>query len=116
LNPFCEPQLGRRNLYRPVGGIAISEEISARLWVLNLSDGAHSLLDIAVRSDLPFTAICDAAELLFENKLLAVVNGNASENSIRELGAESGSSARQQSGGQEKFAAVSPEPKRVPSK
>jgi aminopeptidase-like protein len=114
LNPFCEPQLGRRNLYRPVGGIAISEEISARLWVLNLSDGEHSLLDIAERSGLPFAAIRDAAELLSENKLLAVVNEDASENADRDSRANTDPSAR--SSGSEKSAAVNSETKRVSSK
>jgi aminopeptidase-like protein len=70
LNPFCEPQLGRRNLYHSVGGSTPAVEISARLWVLNLSDGEHSLLDIAERSGLPFPAISDAAEVLAQNKLL----------------------------------------------
>jgi aminopeptidase-like protein len=63
-NPFCEPQLGKRGLYRSTGGQAITEEIHARLWVLNLSDGEHSLLDIAEQSGLPFAAISDAALLL----------------------------------------------------
>jgi aminopeptidase-like protein len=71
-NPYCEPQLGRRNLYRSTGGDAIAAEISARLWVLNLSDGRHSLLDVAERSGLPFDAISDAAELLCQGGLLAV--------------------------------------------
>ncbi len=35
-NPCCEPQLGRRNLYRSTGGESIGSEINARLWVLNL--------------------------------------------------------------------------------
>ena len=35
-NPYCEPQLGKRNLYRSTGGESIGEEINARLWVLNL--------------------------------------------------------------------------------
>ena len=70
-NPYCEPQLGRRNLYRFTGGESIGVEISARLWVLNLSDGRHSLLDIAERSGLPFSTIRDAAELLDKEGLLA---------------------------------------------
>jgi aminopeptidase-like protein len=73
-NPYCEPQLGRRNLYSSTGDDATGNEIPARLWVLNLSDGEHSLLDIAERSGLPFQAICDAAELLFKNGLLSVVS------------------------------------------
>ena len=75
LNPYCEPQLGKRNLYRSTGGESIGVEINARLWVLNLSDGEHSLLDIAERSGLPFAAIRDAAELLRENGLLAEIPG-----------------------------------------
>jgi aminopeptidase-like protein len=71
LSPYCEPQLGKRNLYRSTGGEAIGVEMNARLWVLNLSDGEHSLLDIAIRSGLSFSAICDAADLLRENGLLA---------------------------------------------
>jgi aminopeptidase-like protein len=73
LIPFCEPQLGKRNLYRSSGGDTIGTEIDARLWALNFSDGEHSLLDIAERSGLPFSTICDAAKLLHEGGLLAVV-------------------------------------------
>ncbi len=69
-NQCCEPQLGKRNLYRSTGGESIGVEINARLWVLNFSDGDHSLLDIAECSGMPFTAIRDAAELLCENGLL----------------------------------------------
>jgi aminopeptidase-like protein len=70
-NPKCEPQLGRRGLYSP----APNEEGSrcrelALLWVLNLSDGGHSLLDIAERSNLPFAVIKDAAVALTKTDLL----------------------------------------------
>jgi aminopeptidase-like protein len=75
-NPHCEPQLGKRNLYRSTGGDSIDREINARLWVLNFSDGDHSLLDIAERSGLPFAAIHDAAKLLRENGLLAEASGH----------------------------------------
>lgn len=71
LNPKCEPQLGRRGLYRQVGsggGTKINE--MALLWVLNLSDGAHSLLDIAERSGERFTVIAEAANALVEVNLL----------------------------------------------
>lgn len=74
-NPYCEPQLGRRGLYRSTGGESVGDEISARLWVLNFSDGKHSLLDIAERSGLPFPSISAAADLLRENGLLSVVTG-----------------------------------------
>ena len=73
-NPYCEPQLGRRKLYRSTGGDTIGVETSARLWVLNLSDGQHFLLDIAERSGIPFSAISDAADLLCQNGLLSVLS------------------------------------------
>ena len=66
-NPYCEPQLGKRDLYRIARAASRSaQEINARLWVLNLSDGEHSLLDIAERSGVAFAAIHQAAELLHE--------------------------------------------------
>lgn len=72
LNPKCEPQLGRRGLYRSMGGHADAETLElAMLSVLNLSDGQHSLLDIAERSALKFDTILHASKLLQEHKLLA---------------------------------------------
>jgi aminopeptidase-like protein len=72
LSPFCEPQLGKRNLYRPSGGAPIELEINARLWVLNFSDGKHTLLDIAELSGLPFSTISNAADVLCDSGLLAI--------------------------------------------
>jgi len=71
LSPKCEPQLGRRGLYRQMGGTkdAAAAEM-AILWVLNLSDGAHDLLDIAVRAGVPFDQISRAAEALGQSGLL----------------------------------------------
>jgi aminopeptidase-like protein len=71
LSPKCEPQLGRRGLYRSLGGEmdAASREL-AMLWVLNLSDGEPALLDIAERSGLPFNAIAAAADALTTHGLL----------------------------------------------
>lgn len=71
LNAKCEPQLGRRGLYRSVGGPAGNDAELALLWVLNLSDGRHSLLDIADRAGLPFERIQKAADALLDHHLLA---------------------------------------------
>ena len=70
-NPKCEPQLGRRGLYRAVAGQQEkqSKEL-ALLWVLNASDGHHTLLDIAECANLPFRRIQAAAEALAEVGLL----------------------------------------------
>jgi aminopeptidase-like protein len=70
-NPKCEPQLGKRGIYRAVGGQS-KEQIDelAMLWVLNLSDGTRSLLDVANRSGLSFATIKAAADLLKAHDLL----------------------------------------------
>jgi aminopeptidase-like protein len=71
LNPMCEPQLGRRGMYGSMGGASEGRvHEMALLWVLNLSDGGHTLLDIASRSDLSFDSIRKAADLLEQNGLL----------------------------------------------
>ena len=42
----------------------------ALLWILNLSDGHHTLMDIAERSRMPFDAVYDATEALLAHNLL----------------------------------------------
>src|SRR5262249_2603110 len=69
--PKCEPQLGKRGLYAAIGNQKDSGVGKmAMLWVLNLSDGQHALLDIAERAGLLFAAIRSAADLLLEHQLL----------------------------------------------
>jgi len=75
LNPKCEPQLGRRGLYNSKGGATPPDLQMAMLWVLNLSDGNHRLIDIAERAALPFTTIRDAASALHEAGLLGMAEG-----------------------------------------
>ena len=71
-NPRGEPQLGRRGLYRPLGGAGAPDAAGmAMLWVLNLADGHHSLLDIAERAGLPFPVVEEAAQRLVAHDLLA---------------------------------------------
>lgn len=63
--PYCEPQLGKRGLYRTTGGHGNPEQRQmAILWILNQANGKHDLLDIAERADMPFETIASvAAEL-----------------------------------------------------
>lgn len=76
LSPKGEPQLGRRGLYSAYGsGKDAMARNMAVLWVLNLSDGTHSLLDIAERADIPFDMISSAALALETHGLLAGVSG-----------------------------------------
>jgi aminopeptidase-like protein len=72
VNPKGEPMLGRRGLYAAIGGAPDAKERQlALLWVLNLSDGRHSLLDVAERSGLGFAAVAGAADALLAHDLLA---------------------------------------------
>jgi aminopeptidase-like protein len=71
--PKCEPQLGKRGLYGAIGGDKDAAAASmAMLWILNLSDGAHSLLDIAERAAMPFAIIRRTAERLLAHGLLSI--------------------------------------------
>lgn len=69
--PKCEPQLGKRGIYTKIGAKTDSQAKQlAMLWVLNMSDGQHSLLDISNKSEIEFGTINEAANLLLENGLL----------------------------------------------
>ncbi len=67
-----EPQLGRRGLYRAIAGQ--KEAGGARqmdlLWLLNLADGRHSLLDIATRAQVSTERIAAAAQLALQAGLV----------------------------------------------
>lgn len=65
LNPFCEPQLGRRGLYQENG-----PQQMAMLWVLSLADGQHSLLRMAERAGLELESLRAAADALKRSKLV----------------------------------------------
>lgn len=70
-NPKCEPQLGKRGLYGTLGGGSDQRaKQMALLWVLNLADGRHSLLDIAKRSGIDFAVIKSVADKLLDAHLL----------------------------------------------
>lgn len=68
-SPKGEPQLGKRGIYS-----ALHDEVMAMLWVLNFSDGTNTLLDIAERSKMTFTALICAADKLVEHGLLKILD------------------------------------------
>jgi aminopeptidase-like protein len=73
-SPKCEPQLGKRGLYRATGGQKEGTAYQhAMLWILNLSDGHHTLLDISERSGLGFEVIRNATDMLLQYQLLKEV-------------------------------------------
>ena len=70
-NPKCEPQLGKRGLYQSIGGQHDKKlRELAMLWVLNLSDGNHTLLDISERSGIKFDILHETAMALSKHHLL----------------------------------------------
>ena len=78
--PKCEPQLGKRGLYDAIGGgKSAAPATMAMLWILNLADGEHSLLDIAERAGLPFAVVKKTARLLGDHQLLALVHHSRTE-------------------------------------
>ncbi|MFV0260425.1 MAG: DUF4910 domain-containing protein [Acidimicrobiales bacterium] len=71
LQPYGEPQLGRRGLYGSVGALPSPGEAQmAMLWLLSLSDGATPLSEISRRSGLPMSRLSDVADLLQAEDLL----------------------------------------------
>ena len=77
LNPKCEPQLGKRGLYRQIGGQKLSQDSEmAIFWMLNFSDGEHSILDISEKSGIKFKILVDAALKLQQNNLIREAKGN----------------------------------------
>ncbi|HVL57649.1 MAG TPA: DUF4910 domain-containing protein [Burkholderiaceae bacterium] len=72
LQPFGEPQLGRRGLYDSIGGENDKKTAQmALLWMLSYSDGEHSTLDISELSGLPLDVLHRAAGRLRDADLLA---------------------------------------------
>jgi aminopeptidase-like protein len=67
LSPKGEPRLGPRSLFADAERLGL-------LWILNLSDGRHTLLDIAERSRVPFWTLLEGARRLEESGLLREVS------------------------------------------
>jgi len=71
LKPECEPQLGRRGLFKAIGGQSETKDFQmALLWILSLSDGKHSLDDIAERTGFDMQLLRSAVDRLLETDLL----------------------------------------------
>jgi aminopeptidase-like protein len=84
LNPLCEPRLGVRGLFRNTGGSSPKDFEMCLLWVLNMSDGGNSLLDIADRAAMPFGTVRQAADALRDASLLRVLDRESSYRSRME--------------------------------
>ena len=73
-NPNGEPQLSKRGLYPTVGAQRQRRDaLDATVWVLNLADGSHDLLDMAARSGMDFTVLAERARACLGAGLLEEV-------------------------------------------
>ncbi len=76
IDPYCEPMLSKRGLYDTTSIRKSSsfdrdtDPRSALMWILNMCDGGHDLIDIAGRSGLPLMALTEAAERATEAGIL----------------------------------------------
>lgn len=71
--PYCEPQLGKRDLYPTLGSQKDTAEfVNAIMWILNLSDGTNDLIGISKRSKLPFKLLSEASQKLKDKELIEI--------------------------------------------
>lgn len=77
-SPYGEPQLSKYGLAQFRTGPFAAEHNRALLWVLNYSDGAHTLLDIVTRANLHWDAVKHAARALCACGLLKPADRSAS--------------------------------------
>jgi aminopeptidase-like protein len=81
LSPYCEPQLGRRNLYPNVNSsnhwkdssdVHLKDRtfLNSLLMILNYSDGENDMVDIADRCEVSLLELIPVIDKLIENKLL----------------------------------------------
>jgi len=73
--PFCEPQLGKRGLYPTLGGQKDQvKAIESIMWLFNLADGRHDLVDISQRSKVSLIKLSDTLSVLLHKGLLVAGN------------------------------------------
>jgi aminopeptidase-like protein len=70
-DPECEPCLGRRGLYPNLSErTARSLELQRRMWILNLADGQHTLIDMAERMGCCILDLVPSMRVLREAELI----------------------------------------------
>jgi len=72
-NPKCEPNLGKRGLYRTFHNKLVKINDLSIFWILNYSDGFHSLSEISKLAKIEYSIIKENAKLLEGKKLLQLL-------------------------------------------
>ena len=66
--------LHKYKLYENIGGPILSNKlIKAFYWIMHLADGKHSILDIAIKSDLDFEIVNEASSIFLNKGLLKII-------------------------------------------
>lgn len=76
-NPYCEPQMGKYNLYREVGGAGqdnLDILVQKRMWLLNYADGMTDLIEISEKSGFDLLDLALISNELIEKGLIFKVN------------------------------------------
>ena len=72
--PFCEPQLGKRDLYPTLGSQKNKKEsVEAMMWLLNQADGTRDLIEIGEKSNCSIFLLIEIAKKLCKEKILVVL-------------------------------------------
>lgn len=69
-NPFCEPQLGRRNLYPTMVTGVVDDHQRQTLHLLAYADGDHDLIDIAQKLGQPIWTLLPAVKALVKADII----------------------------------------------
>lgn len=68
---FCEPNMGKRNLYEDLSGaLVMPDQIARRMRLINYMDGQHSLLDFCEKYGLHILDLKDEIQLLLNKGVL----------------------------------------------
>jgi len=69
--PYCEPQLGKRDLYPTLGSQKSSNNfVNTMMWILNLADGTNDLISISEKSKIPIKQLIFVIDRLLENGII----------------------------------------------
>lgn len=68
---FCEPNMGKRNLYEDLSGaLVMPEQLATRMRIINYMDGTRSLLQFCERYNLNILELKNELELLLSKGVL----------------------------------------------
>jgi hypothetical protein len=79
VNPYGEPQLGRRGLYPNLGTACIDDYITKTIHLLSYADGEHDLLFIAEKLNCSIWSLTSILHKLVEADLIRLNFGSYGE-------------------------------------